>query len=171
MTARKKAPARKPAKDIRKPPAQAAAPAPPPAPEKTRSEVVRENIDAILALWSQGMSVRAAVKKLELPIESNDVHSVVWTSEELIGKWRAVSEYRAQALIEAAADNAQLCAASGDFKAAGELQLKLAAKTAPRLYGDKATVEHVGPHGGPIQSVTGVMSPEEAYRRMLGGGK
>jgi hypothetical protein len=49
----------------------------------------------------------------------------------------------------------------------------LAAKLAPKKYGDKTTVENVGPGGGPVQSV-GILTsdPIEAakvYQRLIGG--
>lgn len=54
-----------------------------------------------------------------------------------------------------------------DPKAAGDLWLKLAAKTDPRRYGEKATLELTGAEGGPVETVV-KMDPAEAYRRAIG---
>lgn len=47
-----------------------------------------------------------------------------------------------------------------------------ASKVAPKKYGDRLDLEHTGPGGGPIQTVTSQMSPEHAaqvYRKLMDG--
>lgn len=48
-----------------------------------------------------------------------------------------------------------------------------AAKLAPKTYGDKQAIEHTGPNGGPVTSVTLPADPVEAariYQQIVGGG-
>lgn len=54
-----------------------------------------------------------------------------------------------------------------------ETRLKLLAKWDPRRYGDKQTLEHTGPNGGPIQQIaTQVDDPVQAaeiYKKVMAG--
>ena len=69
--------------------------------------------------------------------------------------------------FEAAGDQAIKLAETGYHKEAADLFLKLAAKTLPSEYGDKATIALTGGDGGAMKSEV-TMTPSDAYRAMLG---
>ncbi|MBK9497032.1 MAG: terminase small subunit protein [Xanthomonadales bacterium] len=61
----------------------------------------------------------------------------------------------------------------GDMIAHRRLQVDtrkwMLSKMLPKIYGDRLTNEHTGANGGPIETKsTLVLTPDEAYKRMLG---
>lgn len=55
----------------------------------------------------------------------------------------------------------KVCDMLGHRKLQIETRLKLLAKWDPKRYGDKQQLEHTGPGGGPIQSITSPLSADE----------
>jgi len=150
-------------------PAKAAAPAAPAEPPPPIIDTVRKHANEIMARWAAGESLEKIGQSLEHKVSAMQIRLAIRNDEQLHERWAAVREHRAHYLIEAAADDARYAAASGEYKAAADIRMKLAAKLAPELYGEKATIAHTGADGGPIQS-TVTLTPDEAYKRMLGNG-
>jgi hypothetical protein len=130
---------------------------------------VWDSFDELLAAYAGGWSLDYAVEMHLADGEDRPttlaVRQVINSHRELRKRWAAVNEARAAHHFEKAAEMAEKLERE-DPKAAGDLHLKLAAKTAPAMYGDKATLALTGADGGPVESVV-KLDPAEAYRRAM----
>lgn len=157
----------------KKPPAAVAAPAataivdPVVLPLKDR---VYDAFDEILAAYAGGWSLEYAVAMSTLSLDPGanalTVRNIINANKEMRSRWVSVRDARADSFFEKAAMQAEKLERDDPGKA-GDLYLKLAAKQAPKVYGEKATVELTGADGGPLESVV-KLSPADAYRRAMG---
>lgn len=114
--------------------------------------VLRPHVEAMLALYIEGLSMRQIVEQLRLNVSAASARSYLSTqhAEEYD---RAMVE-RAHEMVERNAEDAALASANGDssgLKTAIETRFKLAALYAPDAYGDKKRVELTGKDGGSIK--------------------
>lgn len=130
--------------------------------------------DDILRMIAGGSSLwRASASKLP-GIDPARVRMIIHRHPDLLSRWNAIREYRADYWFESACDSAFALRTDTDHngnakhKEAAEIALKIAAKLDPANYGDKSSVAHTGANGGAIESVV-TLTPGEAYRKMLGG--
>ena len=132
---------------------------------------VHRELTGILARHVLGESLQEVGQTLDPPLSGLQIRNVISANPDLVIKFNTVIEHRAHWMIEEAARLATKCAKSGDvagLKVAIDSYMKLAGKIAPKLYGDKATLELVGAGGGPIKAIV-QLEPAEAYKRMLSG--
>lgn len=132
---------------------------------------IEPHLDALIDLYVDGFSFRRAVEQLGIPVTAAQARSALmhhWPE-----RWADAVAARAHELIERNGEHAISAAATGDasgLKAASEINFKLAAMYDPTRFGEKRTVELTGAGGGAIKTETMVtLSPDEAYKRMLGG--
>lgn len=156
MTARKKTPPKKtqPAKE--------------PAPVVlSLTDQVRLAFDELRSAFAGGWSLEYAVA-MHMPEGTNPlkVRAAIAQDKLMRVEWAAIRDARAEHFFERAAMQAEKLEREDPGKA-GDLYLKLAAKQAPKLYGDKAQLEVSGPDGGPLESVV-KLDPALAYRRAMG---
>lgn len=92
-------------------------------------------------------------------------------AEEIV----AISD-EAPEVVTRGEDDAKEVALDSGFVARQRLRVDarkwFASKVAPKKYGDRQQVEHTGANGGPMQTVTAQMSPEQAaqaYKELMGG--
>lgn len=132
---------------------------------------IEPHVEAILAMYVEGMSFRSAVEQLRLPVTGAQARNAIMLHHE--ERWREAVQARAHELIERNGEHAIAAAASGDstgLKAASEINFKLAGLYDPARFGEKRTVELTGSGGGAIKTETTVtLSPDEAYKLMLKG--
>ena len=134
---------------------------------------VRTHFKDILARHVTGESLQSIGETLPVPLTGTQIRRAISDAPDMLLSFNAIIEHRAHHFMEEAAKLAKQCADAGDvagMKVAIDTYMKLAAKIAPGLYGDKATLELVGAGGGPVKH-TVEMSPEDAYKAMLGGVK
>jgi hypothetical protein len=137
-----------------------------PAPVLTTADAVYDNFKKILEIYVSGYSLRAAIESVLPGVSVAAARAAIHANEYMRPLWLAANEARAVGFVESAGDVAMVLQAS-DPKAAGDLFLKLASKVDPKRWGDKATIEHTGADGGPIES-TVTLTPGEAYKRAMG---
>ena len=113
--------------------------------------------------WSLDYAVAMAMGPAACPLK---VRGAINGDKVMRAAWLALRDARADTFFEKAAMQAEKLEREDPGKA-GDLYMKLAAKTAPKLYGDRAQLEISGPDGGPIESVV-KLSAEDAYKAMLG---
>lgn len=159
------APAPKPAPQTASP---AAAPAPPAAPESVIDQVRRQYV-RIFAMYVLGHTLHQAGEQCVPPLSGQHVLMAVQHDSELRTRYHTAREMRATAFVDMSGHSGVRLIETGFHKEGGELLLKVAAKIAPALYGDKSTVALTGADGGAVRSVV-ELSPSEAYKRMLLGG-
>lgn len=132
---------------------------------------IRENFHQILQRHATGESLQEIAESID-GIESGvQIRRWITLDPEMSADFNAVIEIRAHWMVEEAGRLAGLAAKSGDvsgLKCSIDAYLKIASKIAPKLYGDKSTLEVVGAGGGPVKH-TVEMSPEDAYKAMLSG--
>jgi hypothetical protein len=140
-------------------------------PRVTRASTIRKHFKQIIARHATGESLQEIGQSLDPPCTGLQLRRTIITDPELTASFNAVIEHRAHYFIEEAARLAALCGKAGDvagMKVAISAYTTLAGKIAPRLYGDKSTLELVGAGGGPVKH-TVELDPAEAYRKMIGG--
>lgn len=135
------------------------------------SATIEPHVDAILALYVEGFSFRAIVEQLQLPLTGSQVRKALMRDH--IERWDEAVVERAHELIERNGEHAASAASTGEasgFKAAAEINFKLAALYDSRRFGDKRTIELTGANGGALKVEADIkLSPDEAYKRMLRG--
>jgi len=132
---------------------------------------IAPHVEQILDLWVDGMSMRQIVEQLRLPVTASQCRGALfqnWTDQ-----FEQARRDRADELMERNGEHAANAAATGEpsgYKAAADINFKLAAQLDPVRYGDKKTVALTGPDGGAVKVEADVtLSPDEAYKRMLKG--
>lgn len=150
---------------------------PPPEPEAAQApdeshlstvDRVRLHINEILVGIAEGKTLTEIGEAMNPPIGPFSLRSALYSDEEAHRRYKVVLEHKAHGLIELAAEQADKLAKASMAKEAADVALKVAAKLAPHLYGDKQTVALTGADGGPVKS-TVTMTPADAYKAMLGG--
>lgn len=129
---------------------------------------IEPHVELIIDMYVDGLSFKQIVETLNLPLTGNQVRNVLRThhTEQFVNAVHA----RAEELVERSGEYASSAARAGEFKAAADISFKLAAMHDPRRFGDKRSVELTGAGGGPVKIDANVkLSPDEAYKRMLGG--
>ena len=143
--------------------------APKPAAQRvpTTAEILAEIFDDVLADYAIGIGLVTSIETRAPHLNVHAARTAIYENSAMLSSLLAVREHRAHFFFEAAGDQANRLAAAGFPKEAADLYLKLAAKTLPSEYGDKATIALTGRDGGPMKSEVS-MTPSEAYRAMLG---
>jgi hypothetical protein len=151
------------------------------------SSFSQETADAICQRISDGETLIAICKAEDMPGKSTVCR---WLDEnaafqDQYARARTVQADHFAEEIVAIADEEPIVRVNGEekdvsldggFVARQRLRVDarkwFASKVAPKKYGDKIDVEHSGRNGGPIQTLTAAMSPEEAaqaYRKAMEG--
>lgn len=113
---------------------------------------LRPHVDAMLALYIEGMSMRQIVEQLRLNVSAASARA--YLSNQHAEEYDRAMVERAHEMVERNAEDAALASANGDssgLKTAIETRFKLAALYAPDAYGDKRRVELTGKDGGSIK--------------------
>lgn len=113
---------------------------------------LRPHVDAMLALYIEGMSMRQIVEQLQLNVTAASARNYL-SLHHAEDYDRAMVE-RAHEMVERNAEDAAIASANGDssgLKTAIETRFKLAALYAPDTYGDRKRVELTGKDGGSIK--------------------
>lgn len=195
MAERKKpaAETKKPAKPrTRKSAAASAAPAPAPAPaepdqvgwdvmaefgvlpEETEHESIADQVrrqhGLILAAFAMGHALSDIGEQLcKPPLTSIQIRASIEADTELKAAYEAAKEHRAHEQVEqAGAAGLKLVGTPLGMKDGAEILLKVAAKTAPAIYGDRKQVAITNPEGDGPAELQVTLTPSEAYRQMLG---
>lgn len=132
--------------------------------------LARLHFKDILARHSQGESLQEIAESLDPGLTGAQLRRAIADDNEMTKSFNAIVELRAHWMIEECGRLAGMAAKAGDvagMKVAIDSYMKLAGKIAPKLYGDKSTLELVGAGGGPIQTKV-AMDPSDAYKAMLG---
>lgn len=128
---------------------------------------VRAACNEIVARYVCGESFETIAQGMSPPLSGMQVRFCLENDAEMAPRLHAGLDYRAHHFMDRAASMAGALEDAGMAKEAMDGYLKLAAKQAPRLYGDKATIALTGANGGPVESVI-KLTPSEAYKMALG---
>lgn len=112
--------------------------------------------DEIFDRYVLGESMSSIAQSLPFKIPDWKLRTILMESEETRDLYATADINRAHALVEQALDHGRMAAAFGDpagLRTAIDVNLKVAAKLAPRQYGDTKKVELTGQNGGPIKMV------------------
>jgi hypothetical protein len=129
-------------------------------------EQVTHLFTEICLAYANGMSMRKVSEALDIP------YSQMLQTINLVPEFKAavavIRESIAASLVDDVVEYSRKAARGADWKTAGDLALKAAAKLSPTQYGDKKSVELTGKDGGAIRTEVETMTPAEAYKAMLG---
>lgn len=136
-----------------------------------RKAVVEPILERLIDMYVDGMSIRQIIDELRIPLTQNNLRlTILYYWPEI---WEAARVARSHELIERNAEYAINAAGTGEasgFKAAAEINFKLAAIYNADEFGEKKKVELTGKNGGPIETKADLtLTPDEAYKRLLGG--
>jgi hypothetical protein len=133
------------------------------------ADQVRRQHGLILGAFALGHSLTDIGKQLcKPPLSSISIRATIEADTALKAAYEAAKEHRAHEYIELAGDAGRTLVSSLlTAKDGADILLKVAAKTAPALYGDKKQVALTGADDGPVK-VDVTQTPSEAYRAMLG---
>ena len=112
--------------------------------------------DEIFDRYVLGESLQSIAQSLPFKIADWKLRTILMESEETRDLYANAAINRAHSLVESAIDYGRDAAAIGDaagLRTAIDVNLKVAAKMAPREYGDTKKVELTGQNGGPIKLV------------------
>lgn len=112
--------------------------------------------DEIFDRYVLGESLQSIAQSLPFKIADWKLRTILMESEETRDLYATADINRAHALVEQALDHGRMAAALGDsagLRTAIDVNLKVAAKLAPRQYGDTSKLEVTGKDGGPIKMV------------------
>lgn len=117
---------------------------------------VIEASDDIFDRYVGGESLASIAQSLPFKIQAWKLRSILMTSEETRDLYATSGLCRAHDLVEKALEHGVVAAALGDaagLRTAIDVNLKIAGKLSPQLYGDTKKVELTGQGGGPIKMV------------------
>lgn len=136
--------------------------------EETVQDQVRREHPIILAAYATGYALSQIGAELcSPPLTAIQIRIAIMSDTALTARFNAAKEHRAHEFVERAGQAGIKLVDTGFHKDGADTLLKVAAKTAPTIYGDKATIALTGANGGPVES-TITLSPSEAYRKMMG---
>jgi hypothetical protein len=118
----------------------------------TPEEIVRARHAEIFGGFADGLSLESIGETIGVPAFT--IRHIVLRDKHLRERWNTAREHRAETFIEAAADQAYKAGRAGEAKAAGDLYIKLAEKTAPKVYGSKSAVELTGADGAQLSTMS-----------------
>lgn len=107
--------------------------------------------DEVFDRYVAGESFQTIAKSLPFAVQGWKLRQTLMESEETRETYANANILRSHNLVEGALDLAADAAKEGDFKAAIDTRLKVAAKLNAMDYGDRSKVEHTGAGGGPIK--------------------
>lgn len=119
-------------------------------------KLVISRADEIFDRYVEGESFLQISRSLPFKIPSWKMRTILMESEETRDLYANAAINRAHYLVEGAIDYGRDAAAIGDaagLRTAIDVNLKVAAKMAPREYGDTKKVELTGQNGGPIKMI------------------
>lgn len=117
---------------------------------------VLDAADEIFDRYVLGESMQSIAKSLPFRIPDWKLRTILMESEETRELYATSDINRAHALIEQALDHGRMAAALGDaagLRTAIDVNMKIAAKLAPRQYGETSKLELTGKDGGPVKIV------------------
>lgn len=117
---------------------------------------VLDAADEIFDRYVLGESMNSIAQSLPFKVPDWKLRTILMESEETRDLYATADINRAHALVEQALDHGRLAAALGDaagLRTSIDVNLKVAAKLAPRQYGDTSKVELTGKDGGPLKIV------------------
>ena len=132
------------------------------------ADQVRRQYLHILGMYALGYTMHEAGQACAPVLSGDSIRVVLAADHELRERYELAKEMRAHHFVDISGRSGVTLTETGFHKEGGELLLKVAAKIAPKLYGDKSTVALTGADGGAVQSVV-ELSPSDAYKRMLSG--
>jgi len=128
------------------------------------SSYTEETAREICARIESGMSLNQITKMDDMP-ESPTVYSWFAKFPDFLRNYETAMANRAHAIFEEMLDIADN--PTGDTKR-DRLRIDTRkwalSRMNPKKYGDKSAIELTGPGGGPLQSITSEMDPQEAAR-------
>jgi hypothetical protein len=126
--------------------------------------------DDIFDRHVDGESFSSIAKSLPFKIPGWRLRELLLTHPDTEARCRNLSDLRAHAMVEQAIEYGRQAAHGGDFKTAIDVNLKVAAKLAPREYADKGKLELTGKDGGPLEVKADLtLTAEQAYERLIKG--
>lgn len=128
--------------------------------ERDAQRILREQVmkisDQIFDRYIDGESFYQIAESLPFKCPSWKLRRILMEDEVTRDLYTSAAMNRAHNLVESAVDYGRQAAAIGDaagLRTAIDVNLKVAAKMAPREYGDTKKVELTGQNGGPIKLV------------------
>jgi hypothetical protein len=132
---------------------------------------VKEAADEILDRYVSGESMQQISDSLKLGIPGYRLRRIF--DSTVNGGMETAHESRSHHLIEMALDYGKQAAAIGDsagLKTAIDVNMKVAAKLNPTVYGDRSKVELTGKDGGALEIKADLsLTAEQAYERLIKG--
>lgn len=146
-------------------------------PERDAQQLLRDQVLGMEAeifdryVW--GESLQAIADTLPFKIQGWKLRSILVTEKQTAERYRMAGIERAHNLVDAAVDYGRQAAAIGDsagLRVAIDTNLKVAAKLAPREYGDTSKLELTGKNGGALEIKADLsLTAEQAYERLIKG--
>lgn len=146
-------------------------------PERDAQQLLREQVlklaDEIFDRYVWGESLQAIADTLPFKIQAWKLRYILTTDKQTSDRYMMAGIERAHNLVDAAVDYGRQAAAIGDaagLRVAIDTNLKVAAKLAPRDYGDTSKLELTGKNGGALEIKADLsLTAEQAYERLIKG--
>lgn len=134
---------------------------------------VLERAQEVFDRYVNGESYHAIAITMPFEVAGWKLRSILMENDQTKEMFSNVLAFRAHALVEQAIDHGRMAAAIGDsagLRAAIDVNLKVAAKLAPREYGDTSKLELTGKNGGALEIKADLtLTAEQAYERLIKG--
>lgn len=146
-------------------------------PERDASQLLRDQVvalaDEIFDRYVWGESLQAIADTLPFKVPGWKLRYILTTDAATSERYMMAGIERAHNLVDAAVDYGRQAAALGDaagLRVAIDTNLKVAAKLAPRDYGDTSKLELTGKNGGALEIKADLsLTAEQAYERLIKG--
>jgi hypothetical protein len=129
--------------------------------------------DEIFEQFACGKAFWTIARDLPFEIKPSAMRDILINSDETKERYATALVHRAHHLIETSIEHGQHAAMIGDaagYRVAIDVNLKVAAKIAPREYGDTSKLELTGKNGGALQIKADLtLTAEQAYERLIKG--
>jgi hypothetical protein len=129
--------------------------------------------DEFFKRFAEGESLKAVATALVPSLPAWRVRNSIMRNRDLADRYDAALLERAHGLVERAVEYGMQASQIGDssgFKVAIDVNMKVASKLAPGIYGEKTALEVTGKDGGPLEvSADLTLTAEQAYERMIKG--